>query len=764
MPLDQVLEELEKGETARHVTCWRTLPGRPARPGPFPSWLHPSLAEALRRRGIRDLYTHQAKALEALGRGENVVVVTPTASGKTLCYNVPVVDQVLSDSSTRALYLFPTKALAQDQLAELQELCGTELRLRAYTYDGDTPQSARGAIRSAGHIVVTNPDMLHTGILPHHTKWLRLFQHLRYVVVDEVHQYRGVFGSHLANVIRRLKRVARFYGTRPQFICCSATIANPAELAVRLIEEPITLIDDNGAPSGPKHFILYNPPVVNRELGIRRSSVLEAAALASRFLRAGVQTLVFARSRLATEVLVTYLKRAAATVLPGQGEAAVRGYRGGYLPLQRREIEQGLREGRVRAAVSTNALELGIDIGQLDAVVMAGYPGSIASAWQQAGRAGRRTDLSAAVLVADSSPLNQYLVNHPDYFFGRSPEHGLVNPDNPFILANHLKCAAFELPFEDGEGFGQAEIGSVLEQLACHGLLHHSGGRWHWMADSYPAEDLSLRSASAENFVVIDVTGPAPRVIGEVDRSSAPMLLHEEAIYLNEADQYQVEKLDYQEKKAFVRRVEVDYYTDASLAVDIKVLARFQHDLAEGLPRSSGEVLVSALPTMFKKIRFGTHENVGSGPIRLPEEQMHTTAYWFSVPPEIGDSLRPEELEAGLLGIANLLVHMAPLYLLCDVRDIRSVVQVRSPFTGLPTVYVYDRYPGGVGFADKLYELHRELLAACRDLAGSCACAEGCPSCVGPGAEVGPGGRRAALRILRAGAGLLRSEAFDGEA
>ncbi len=751
MPLQEVLEELAKGKASRNVTCWRTISSRPASLAPFPPWLHPSLISAMQRRGISRLYSHQAQALDAIARGENVVVVTPTASGKTLCYNLPVVDHVLRDGSDRALYLFPTKALSQDQLAELKELCGAELNLKTYTYDGDTPRSARAPIRSAGHIIVTNPDMLHTGILPHHTRWLRLFQRLRFVVIDEVHQYRGVFGSHLANLIRRLKRVAAFYGTRPQFILCSATIANPAELASRLIEEPVTLIDDNGAPAGEKHFILYNPPVVDRELGIRRSSLLETADLAGRFLRAGVPMLVFARSRLSTEVLVTYLKRAAAGILPGAGEAAVRGYRGGYLPHERREIERGLREGKVQVAVSTSALELGIDVGQLDAVVMAGYPGSIASAWQQAGRAGRRTGPSAAVMIADSSPLNQYLVNHPDYFFGRSPEHGLINPDNPQILAGHVKCAAFELPFQRSESLGTAPVEPILEQLAAAAIVHRTPERWHWMAETYPAEEISLRSASAENFVIIDVTGPTARAIGEVDRFSAPLLLHEEAIYLHESDQYQVEKLDYDEKKAYVRPVEVDYYTDASSAVSIKVLARFRDDPLRRLGRSSGEVLVTSLPTMFKKIRFGTHENLGSGPIRLPEEQMHTTAYWLYLSEEAYSGLRPQELEAGLLGVANLLVHIAPLYLLCDVRDIRSVVEVRSPFTRLPTVYIYERYPGGVGFADKLYELHLDLLGACRELADACPCADGCPSCVGPASELGPGGKGATLSILRAG-------------
>lgn len=751
MNLAQLLDWMRSAESVkRNVTSWEVIPARPARHLPFPSTVDPRLVAALRERGIRDLYCHQAQAAEAVLGGEDVVVVTPTASGKTLCYNLPVLNTILHDSSARSLYLFPTKALAQDQVAELQEI-GSSLGadIKTYTYDGDTPPSARQAIRQAGHIVVTNPDMLHTGILPHHTKWVKLFENLRYVVIDEVHHYRGVFGSHLANVIRRLKRICRFYGSNPVFICCSATIANPRELAERLIDKKVRLIDDNGAPRGEKHFIFYNPPVVNKELGIRRSSALEAKGIAGNFLKNGIQTIVFARSRMRTELLLTYLREA----VPGM-QKRVRGYRGGYLPLQRREIERGLRSGEVLGVVSTNALELGIDIGQLDACVMVGYPGSVSSAWQQAGRAGRRSGLSAAVLVASSDPLDQYMVTHPEYFFGRSPEHGLINPDNLLILVSHLKCAAFELPFEDGEAFGVETTAEILEFLEEEKILRHAGHKWHWMSDSFPAEEISLRSAGADNFVIIDTTEPAHRVIGEVDRIAARTLVHDEAVYLHESQQYHVDKLNWEEKKAYVHKVDVDYYTDANLAVAIKVIDEFRAGGGPTGGRSYGEVMVTAMATIFKKIKLHTHENIGWGKIHLPEEQMHTTAYWLHLSDDLASAFSGDELQSALLGISNVLVNVAPLYLMCDSRDVRAVTQVRSPFGNRPTIFLYDAYPGGIGLAEKLYDIHSLLVSAALDVIRGCSCEMGCPSCVGPANEVGPAGKAGAIRILE---GLLAS-------
>lgn len=740
MNLEQLLDYFKASERInKNITKWVEIPAKEAIWADFPDCVDPRVRAALEKRGIHKLYSHQASAIEAVSRGEDIVVVTPTASGKTMCYNVPVLGAILADEASRAIFLFPTKALSQDQTAELHDLITLAgVDVKTYTYDGDTPQSARKAIRQAGHIVVTNPDMLHSGILPHHTKWTRLFENLKFVVIDEIHHYRGVFGSHLANVMRRLKRICAFYGSNPQFICCSATIANPAELASRITGRSFTLIDNNGAPSGKKHIIFYNPPVVNRELGIRRSSILEARLIAELLVKNGVQTIVFTRSRLTTEVLVTYLK----DIFRGKmdQEKKVRGYRGGYLPGLRREIEHGLRNGSITGVVTTNALELGIDIGALEACIICGYPGTIASTWQQAGRAGRRNSVSAAFLVASSSPIDQYIVNNPGYFFEKSPENGLINPDNLVILYNHMKCAAFELPFEDGEKFGVETTAEILSYMEDAKLLRHVGNRWHWMSDVFPADEISLRSASNENFIIIDISDPNHRVIGETDRFSAPMLIHEEAIYIHEGQQYQVEKLDFDDKKAYVRKVDVDYYTDANLAVDLKVLDVFRDKKAGRVVKSCGEVMVTALVTMFKKIKLYTHENIGAGPVNLPETEMHTTSYWVSLPEDLPAGMAQSDMQDGLLGLSNILANAAPIYLMCDPRDIRVVCQVKSTFTRMPTVYIYDNYPGGVGFSDKLFELHDELYVTADRMIRQCACESGCPSCVGPLNEFSGGG------------------------
>jgi DEAD/DEAH box helicase domain-containing protein len=704
------------------ISAWHDLPAREARTAPFPPWVDPQLVEVLQSKGVRALYTHQREAVDAVHRGEHVVIVTPTASGKTLAYNLPVLNTILEDPNARALYLFPTKALAQDQLANLHAI-STELGrdIKTYTYDGDTPPTARKLIRTAGHIVVSNPDMLHTGVLPHHTKWVRLFENLKYVVLDELHNYRGVFGSHVANVMRRLVRICEFYGSRPQFILSSATIANPQELAERITGvSPITLVDDNGAPQGPKTFVFYNPPVVNKELGLRRSALLEARDIASQLLANDIQTIVFARTRQTAEVLLTYLQEAAGRYSRIENpKSKIRGYRGGYLPNQRREIERGLRDGTVRTVVSTNALELGIDIGALEAAVLVGYPGTVASTWQQAGRAGRRSTHSLAVMVASSSPLDQFLANNPQYFFERSPENGLINPDNLFILTSHLQCAAFELPFQEGEGYGThtaAETAQMLEYLEESYVVRNAGGMWHWSSENFPAESISLRTAATENFVIIDNTSSTPRVIGEMDRFSVLTMLHEEAIYLHEGQQYHVDKLDWDEQKAYVRAVEADYYTDANLAVTLKVLDITTGESRDAM-RNHGEVMVSAQATIYKKIKLVTHENIGWGKIHLPEQELHTTAYWLCVPPIVAASLggtaddrppttegsngheqldpssvighrssvigRPSSaMQSALVGLANVLSQLAPLYLMCDPRDLGVVPQVKNPLRG----------------------------------------------------------------------------------
>jgi len=773
--LENVVAELE-GEAARlqSITALRHFPPQPADFVDFPEDLSPAIREALRRRGIERLYSHQREAFEKVREGKNVVVVTPTASGKTLCYNLPVLDRVLREPETRALYLFPTKALSQDQLAELHSLI-TEIGadVRTFTYDGDTPQDARKAIRSRGHLVVTNPDMLHSGILPHHPKWVKLFESLRYVVIDEVHAYRGVFGSHFANIVRRLKRICRFYGASPTFICSSATIANPKELTEALLEEDVELIERNGAPRGERYFVFYNPPVVNPELGIRRSYINETRRIASSFLKRGLSTIVFATSRLNTEVLVTYLKDELERGGIGDSDL-VRGYRGGYLPKKRREIEAGLREGSVLGVVSTNALELGIDIGSLDVAVIAGYPGSIASTWQQAGRAGRRTGASVAVFVANSSPLNQFIVNHPDYFFGGSPEHGLINPDNLSILVDHIKCASFELPFQDGETFGKESLAEILSFLQEKNVLHHSDGRWHWTTDAYPADNVSLRSVSSDNFIVYD-DSREPRIVAEVDFVSAHSTLHEKAIYILEGKQYIVEKFDYAERRATVRPWESDYFTDAITYTKVNILDRFESSAHLRGVRSHGEVHVVSQVVGFKKIKFYTMENVGSGELDMPEIEMHTTSYWLTVPREVMASVpgTSEERRDGVVGLANTLKTVAMLFLMCDRGDIgvalgdnsQGTASVERGFKRLtagagaasaepagaayePNVFIYDNYPGAIGFSQPLYELHPRLLSEARRLIESCPCHEGCPSCVGPVGEVGHRGKETALAIL----------------
>lgn len=749
-----MIDYLERSDAFRgRVTHWEKISPREAEYGSIPREIHAKLVGALEERGIHRLYTHQSTAVEAILRGEHVVIVTPTASGKTLCYNLPVLQSVLMNPESRSLYLFPTKALSQDQVAELHgmvESLGVDIK--TYTFDGDTPVAARKAIRLVGHIVVTNPDMLHQGILPHHTKWVKLFENLKYVVIDEVHSYRGVFGSHLANLVRRLKRICSFYGSSPQFIGCSATIANPKELFEELVEEKVVLVDNNGAPRGEKHFIFYNPPVVNRELGIRKSSVKEVRNIAKQFLGAGVQTIVFARSRLRVEVLLTYLRE----IMKGlkKSPSLIRGYRGGYLPNQRREIEQGLRNGTIQGVVSTNALELGIDIGQLSVSIMAGYPGTIASTWQQAGRAGRRESVSVAVLVATSGPLDQYIINHPEYFFASSPELGIVDPNNLIILLSHLKCAAFELPFKTGERFGVDATEELFQYLEEHHVLHRAGEQYHWMSEAYPAEEISLRRAAPDNVVIIDRT-EGDRVIGEVDLYSAPMLVHDEAIYIHEGVQYHVDKLDWDRRKAYVRKMSVDYYTDAQTKTDIRVIEVFDTGDVQGGLKGDGEVSVTTLATLFKKIKFETHENIGAGRIHLPEMTMHTSAYWWELEDRVRERLAFTEsnLSDGLKAVANVLENVVPLWVMTDPKDLRTLPMLRSPFSSKPTIYIYEHTPGGVGYSKKIYQIHDEVLKAAKALILSCGCKNGCPSCVGPVLEVGDKGKESALRILELGLG-----------
>ena len=836
-------------KTAPNLFAWRTIPPRPAQTHPFPTDLPVPLSQALIASGIHSLYSHQLEAWTATRKSQNIILSTGTASGKTLAYNLPVFAELLTDPNSRALYLFPTKALTQDQLSTLNNLTPGTWNLAPSIYDGDTPTSARPSIRKNARIVLTNPDMIHTGILPHHTNWADFFTYLKYIVIDETHTYRGVFGSHVANVIRRLKRVAKFYGAKPQFILASATIGNPKELAEKLIEEPIHLIDNDGSARGPRHFLIYNPPLVDESLGLRRSSLLEGVRLAQDVLKNDIQSVVFARSRRSVEIILTYLQNdireskidirdmAADSPLTNH-DSQIRGYRSGYLPQQRREIEKGLRDGSVKTVVATNALELGIDIGGLGAAILVGYPGTVASARQQAGRAGRGLEAAAAVLVASASPIDQFLAHHPEYF-ERSPEQALINPDHLLILLEHLRCAMFELPFQKGEGFSSISAQTIeeyLDFLVENNEAHLSHEKYFWMADQYPAANISLRSASPQSVVLQTNYDDRPQTIGIVDGESAAWMTHPGAVYLHEAQQYFVEELNLEEHTARLKPIASDYYTEPVRSTTVEVLSESAQDTVRGGEKKWGELLVTTQVTAFLKRRWYTHEMLGQEPLDLPPSEMQTTGYWLSLSEETIMHLReigawtndpndygpdwsktrdrvrardkytcqvcgaPEttrqhdvhhkipfrsfvgvgstepayqqanrlenlitlcpschkkaeenvRIRSGLAGLAYVLGNLAPLFLMCDTGDLGTHIEpVENKAFGQPTVVIYDSVPAGIGFSEKLFEMHDDLIARAYELVSECRCVDGCPSCVGPGGENGYGGKQEALEILK---------------
>ena len=744
---------------AERITGRLVLPAREGRYAPLPADLHPGLRAALERRGMSRLYSHQRQAWDLVRAGRHLVIATPTASGKTLCYNLPVLNGVLAEQS-KALYLFPTKALAQDQVAELMELNrAADLGLKAFTFDGDTPGDARKAVRTRGDVVVSNPDMLHQAILPHHTKWSQLFEALAYVVVDELHGYRGVFGSHVANVFRRLTRICRFYGVSPHFIFASATIANPAELASRLIGEPVEAVTESGAPQGERRLFLWNPPVINPDLGIRASARSQTTRIARTAVRLGLKSIVFARSRLMVEVITKYLK----DVFDRDPRRPPRilAYRGGYLPSERRGAEQAMRAGRVDTVVSTSALELGVDIGALDVALLNGYPGTVAATWQRLGRAGRRRRPTLGVLVATSDPLDQYLVRHPEFFLGASPEHARIHPDQLLILLDHVRCAAFELPFADGEFFGAEDLGELLAYLQEDGILQRQGTRWYWVGDSYPANAVSLRSVAEGNFVVVDISDGGQKILAEVDCTSAPGTLYKGAIYMIQSQPFQVERLDWVGRKAFVRRTRADYYTDAIDYTRLKILDRFEDRCAVTSAAAHGEVHLIRRYPGYKKIRYYSHDNVGYGKIDLPDQEMHTTALWWTVKAGALEQTLPKHQQAieGFLGAAYALHHVAVLRAMAELRDLGRAVgdgegawsatvgaDGRGRMRGAdnepadpsaerrfaPTLFLYDNYPGGVGLSAPLFEDAALLVVDADRLVRDCPCTAGCPACVGP--------------------------------
>jgi DEAD/DEAH box helicase domain-containing protein len=754
----QLAAGLERRYAGR-ITGQLVLPAREGRYAPLPADLHPGLREALERRGVGRLYDHQTRAWELARAGRHLVIATPTASGKTLCYNLPVLDAVLGREA-KALYLFPTKALAQDQVAELTELNrAADLGVKAFTFDGDTPGDARKAVRTRGDIVVSNPDMLHQGILPHHTKWAQFFEALAFVVVDELHGYRGVLGSHVANVFRRLRRICRFYGVAPRFIFASATIANPAELAERLIGEPVEAITESGAPQGERRLFLWNPPVINPDLGIRASARSQTTRIARAATKAGLKSIVFARSRLMVEVITKYLKDVFDK--DPRRPPRVLAYRGGYLPSERRRGEQAMRAGRVDTVVSTSALELGVDIGALDVAILNGYPGTVAATWQRLGRAGRRRRPSLGVLVATSDPLDQYIVRHPEFFLGASPEHARVHPDQLLILLDHVRCAAFELPFTDGETFGGEDLGEMLAYLCEEGILQRQGSRWYWVGDSYPANSVSLRSVAEGNFVVVDLADGGQKILAEVDYTSAPGTLYEGAIYMIQSQPFQVERLDWVGRKAYVRPTRADYYTDAIDYTRLKILDRFEARPSARSIAAHGEVhLVRRYPG-YKKIRYYSHDNIGYGNINLPDQEMHTTSVWWQVDPVALEQALPQRQQAieGFLGAAYALHHVAALRAMAELRDLGRAVgdgqgtwsavvgpQGRGQLRGednaaadpaaldrfAPTLFLYDNYPGGVGLSAPLFDDAAPLVGDALDLVRACPCTVGCPACVGP--------------------------------
>lgn len=744
MDAEQFLKHLQskpfyRGQAA-HV---QKIAGTQAEYGDLNPPLPELLQAVLRELGIERLYSHQVECIEALRHGHNVAVVTSTASGKTLCYNLPVLETLLMNPQAKALYLFPTKALAQDQLRGLFRLTekAEGLSVLAGTYDGDTPPDTRRRLRDKGSIILTNPDMLHQGILPKHPSWGPFLANLKYVVIDEIHTYRGVFGSNVANVIRRLRRLCRQYGSDPVFVCCSATIANPGELCERILGSEVRVIDRNGAPRGPRYFVLWNAPYIDSGKTERGSANLEAAEIMCELVRSRHAAIAFGRARIVAELLYRYCTEMLQKTSPSLARA-IRPYRGGYLPSERREIERMLFTGELLGVTSTNALELGIDIGALEAAVIVGYPGTIASTWQQAGRAGRGGEEALVFLVHHNTPIDQYLAQHPRYFFERSPENAVVDPANPHVLLGHLRAAAFERPLTQAEVDEFGAYGTaLLEILSENRDVSWDGSAWRWTGGGFPAAEVNLRNMSDNTFTIVDTTS-GNRVIGSLDEPSAYQQVYEQAVYMHEGETYFVRKMDIVQRVSYVEKADVDYYTQSITEIQIKVQEQLDETMLRSARVCHGDVDVTTKPYMFRKIKFGSRDSIGFGKIDLPPQVMETVGTWIIPPAPILHLVRDygRDPMEGMLGIANVLAEVLPLFVMCDSTDIGSVVDMGN--TGYPTVFVYDKYPGGLGFARKAFDTVEPILAACRELIAGCGCENGCPSCVGapipPSAQLDP--------------------------
>ncbi len=733
MNLEQIIDHLKAHENfSENVAATHVVPAKRADFTPINQLLHRSIVEALDEMGIKKLYTHQHRAVELYSQGKSFVVTTPTASGKTLSYLLPILQNKIENPHGRHLFMFPTKALAQDQLALYRNWQGKlQSGWNISTFDGDTPPAERRIAKKAGDFILTNPDMLHSGILPHHTTWKNLFENLQTIVIDEMHTYLGVFGSNVANVLRRLNRIVKHYGADPIYIFSSATIANPVELAHNLAEKEFEHVSESGAPEGEKKFIFYNPPVID-EAGNRQSPYKAAAQVGELLVKNEIPTIFFARSRIRVELLVSLLQ----SRLPWHLKNKVKGYRGGYLPLERRKIERQLRQGEILAVVSTNALELGIDIGMLRAVVSVGYPGRISSLLQQFGRAGRKKESALAVMVATPSALDQYLMNHPRFVLESGGESAIVNPHNMMIMMQHLKCAAYEMRFKEGDLFGDVPVKDYLDFLVDGRVLVKKEQHYFWADESYPASDISLRSAAQDNFVIVDITMPSQeKVIGEIDYFAAPTHVHTEAIYIHQGVHYYVEELKWEERRAEVKQIKSDYYTDAHQKVQLSIISKDeQRAIDETGPMGQvdltwGEITVIIKAYLYKKIKIQTSENLGWGEIHTPEIELHTQAAWVEF--ESGSKAAAAIMGQVLTRIAYIMRNMAPLVALCDRNDISvQGLYKDNQFKECALVF-YDRFPGGVGLAYKLMRNLETLLTMAIDTVTACECQGGCPSCIG---------------------------------